>query len=553
MTPYYARDGITLYCGDNREILPGLDADSIHACVSDPPYGLSFMGKGWDHGVPGVEFWQNVLRVLKPGGHLLAFGGTRTYHRLAVAIEDAGFEVRDCMMWMYGSGFPKSLDVGKAIDKTDATDARRDRQLKFTAWMRGTGLTQARIDELTGTNMGWHYLTAASQPAVATRDLFEELRPHFSCDVPEWVEQMVNERTVESENFKRRDVIGKKTANEFAFSPGVKKDLQRTALDITAPATEAAKQWNGWGTALKPSYEPIIVARKPLQGTVAANVLKWGTGGINVDGCRIGHNEEYKTTQRQFTSGQLNRGTNDGRDMDQWEKSHSGSGKELPASANPAGRWPSNILLSHSPECVCTGVKRVKGSGDRGTSYKSCGGIMNLTPLDRRETEGTGYADADGYETVEAWDCVEGCPVRLLDEQSGESGSGAFKFTGKREDKDYDSNAMNAFNQKQKNAPDNYGDTGGASRFFYTSKADKSERRQSKHPTVKPLDLMRYLVRLVCPAGGIVLDPFMGSGSTIEAARAEHCKAVGMDLSDEYCADAVERLRQRVLNFGEGE
>ena len=181
---------------------------------------------------------------------------------------------------------------------------------------------------------------------------------------------------------------------------------------------------------------------------------------------------------------------------------------------------------------------------------------MNLTPLDRRETEGTGYADADGYETVESYNCVEGCPVRLLDEQSGESKSviasavtrsnGVLKYDG--------TNARPSHGTTERmTTQEGYGDTGGASRFFYTAKADRSERRQSKHPTVKPLDLMRYLVRLVCPAGGVVLDPFMGSGSTIEAARAEHCKAVGMDLSEEYCGDAVERLRQGVLNFGEGE
>jgi site-specific DNA-methyltransferase (adenine-specific) len=313
------------------------------------------MGKQWDKGVPGVELWREVLRVLKPGGHLLAFAGTRTQHRMATAIEDAGFEIRDMIAWVYGSGFPKSLDVSKAIDK--AAGAER---------------------EVVG-----------------------------SANVPD----------MRSGNYE--NATGRMIAN------------------ITAPATEAAQQWAGWGTALKPSLEPITVARKPLCGTVAANVLEHGTGGLNVDGCRVGTSKNVPASvSRHKVANTYNGGWNTGETP--------GVGGHDPN----LGRWPANLIHDGSEE------------------------VVGLFPDD---------GDAS------------------------------------------------------------------AARFFYCAKADASERRQSKHPTIKPVALMRYLVRLVTPPGGLVLDPFGGSGTTAEAARLEHCRYLLMELSPEYCADAAERLRQGVL------
>jgi site-specific DNA-methyltransferase (adenine-specific) len=203
----------TVHTGDCRDVLRDYPADHFDSIVSDPPYGLTFMGKGWDRGVPGVEFWQEALRVAKPGAHLLAFGGTRTFHRLTVAIEDAGWEVRDCVMWLYGSGFPKSHDVSKAIDR--AAGAER---------------------EVVGVN------------AYASR------RPNNGT--------------------------GETGYGESLGGP--------STTIITAPATDDARAWQGWGTALKPAWEPVIVARKPLSGTVADNVLRYGTGALNIDGCRVG-------------------------------------------------------------------------------------------------------------------------------------------------------------------------------------------------------------------------------------------------------------------------
>ena len=441
--------------GNCLETLKTLDTASVDSIVTDPPYELGFMGKSWDaSGIAyNAELWAECLRVLKPGGHLLAFSGSRTYHRMVVAIEDSGFEIRDQIMWLYGSGFPKSLDVSKAIDKSMGENLKR--QLRFTDWMRSTGITARQIDEATGTNMGGHYLTNASQPAIATADLFDKLR-HLLPEVPEEIERLVAERTgIEWTAYKNREVVGTQTQGKLVVNPGQENDRSAITLDITAPATPEAQQWQGWGTALKPAHEPIVVARKPLIGTVANNVLTYGTGGLNIDGSRVGSDEQ--------------------------------------------GRWPANIVITHSPDC---------------------------------EQE-----------------CAEGCPARELDGQSGVSKS----TTGKR----------NPNGKKNTNAFGDYGgmpgvvsghnDSGGASRFFtqttytepdypqffYCAKASKKERnagmeKANFHPTVKPLILMRHLVKLVTPPNGIVLDPFLGSGTTAVAATLEDFQWIGCEMTEDY-------------------
>ena len=265
-----------LHHGDCLEVLRSMPDCSVDSIVTDPPYGLSFMGKKWDYDVPSVDVWVECLRVLKPGGHLLAFAGTRTQHRMAVRIEDAGFEIRDMIAWVYGSGFPKSLDVSKAIDKNNGEVGRL---LRFTEWMRTTGLTSKQIDQATETNMGGHYLTAKSQPAIPTRRLWSKLRP-LCGQVPDWVDELVER--IEAE----REVIGETKKGAQTESTG-RYGAWGDGITPTAPSTDAAKQWQGWGTALKPALEPITVARKPLVGTVAENVLQHGTGAINVDGGKV--------------------------------------------------------------------------------------------------------------------------------------------------------------------------------------------------------------------------------------------------------------------------
>ena len=438
--------------GNCLELLATLPDNSVDSIVTDPPYGLSFMGKSWD-GPAGMlgqiatgdekrgayayggshsrgyidndnlafqawttEWAIQALRVLKPGGHLLAFGGSRTYHRLASAVEDAGFEIRDQIMWLYGSGFPKSHNVSKGIDKSDAVEMRRQRDLKFTEWMRLTGITSKQINDLTESNMGNHYLTDKEQPLVATAEMFNKLRP-FLPEVPEWVEQMVRERTIESENFKKREVVG---VQKNAMARWSMDETRFADRDITAPATPEAQQWQGWGTALKPAHEPIVVARKPLISTVATNVLTYGTGALNIDGSRVETTEKLSIGSNNRQNALVNFGMKDNKETQE---------------QNLQGRWPANVIH-------------------------------------------------DGSEEV-----------------------------------------LEYFGEPQ--------------RFFYCAKASKSERNaglenHNFHPTVKPIALMRYLVKLVTPPNGTVLDPFLGSGTTAVAAILEGFNWMGCEMTEDY-------------------
>jgi len=415
--------------GDSLLVLQLLDDNSVDAIVTDPPYGLAFMGKKWDYDVPSEELWRQCFRVLKAGGHLLCFAGTRTQHRMAVRIEDAGFEIRDMIAWVYGSGFPKSLDVSKAIDKMDAAQEQQARRYRFTEWVRSTGITSKQIDEATQTNMGGHYTTAASQPAIMTREHLEACR-HLLGEIPEWVEREADIRSVESKNFAEREVVGERRqrANNASRSNAPMNASIGEVEFITNPATPEAKQWQGWGTALKPALEPITVARKPLIGTVAENVLRHGTGAINVDGCRVGTEPPAprNAPKKIIRGGKFHASADSGQEMSHY---------------NPTqGRWPANFIH-------------------------------------------------DGSEQV----------TDLL---------------------------------------------GSAARFFYCAKASKRDRDEGNHhPTVKPTDLMRYLCRLVTPPDGIVLDPFMGSGSTGKAAVLEGFRFIGIEREEEYCEIAKARIK----------
>ena len=431
----------TIHNGDCIETMNAMPPESIDAIVCDPPYGLGFMGKKWDGLPPSLEWAEACYRVLKPGGHIAAFGGTRTWHRLAVAIEDAGFEMRDSLAWLYGSGFPKSHDVSKGIDKMNGEAGRLH---KFTAWMRTTGITARQLNEATGTNMGGHYLTAASQPAIPTPDLWAKIRPLVG-EVPDWVDELVER--IEAE----REVVGVARGAMSGWSmDGGTKFVDRP---ITKASTPDAVKWSGWGTALKPAFEPIVLARKPFKGTVAGNVLAHGTGAINVDACRIETDDDIAKKYPNGPGGS----TFGGGAMaltGQWRQ--------------PSGRWPANVLLDQH---------------------------------------------AAGW----------------VDEQSGFTQSPSTVTRG--------GNRQEAYGMgRQENVPAP-GDSGGASRFFYSAKAPKSERPNVdgvQHPTVKPLAIMRWLIRLVTPPGGTVLDPFAGSGTTIEAALIEGFNPIGIEMETDY-------------------
>jgi DNA modification methylase len=392
----------TLHHGDCLEVLRAMDTNSVDSIVTDPPYGLSFMGKRWDYDVPSEEIWRECLRVLKPGGHLLAFAGTRTQHRMAVRIEDAGFEIRDMIAWVYGSGFPKSLCVSKAIDK--AAGAKRE--------VIGHNLCSK------GIKPGQNNYGGNSAPYEAGHD-------------------------------------------------------------ITFPATDAAKQWDGWGTALKPALEPITMARKPLAGTVAANVLEYGTGGINVDGCRVaGAGPSGLKPYTRSTTPEV------------YALGMAKAGRKVTYTDNPQGRWPANLIHDGSDE-----INFVFSGGASDTS--------TLPDLNRQVSVG------------------------------GRSNSPArFFYCAKASKADRDEGCERIAKKQNANWPQNLdgNDQRGAA------------PRSNNHPTVKPTALMRYLCRLVTPPGGTVLDPFMGSGSTGKAAVLEGFNFIGIEREAEYMKIAKVRI-----------
>ena len=500
--------GVVLLHGDNLDLLERLPADSIDAVVTDPPYGLAFMGKEFDKlgDGPGQQAFhlrwaRAVLRVLKPGGHLIAFGGTRTYHRLASGLEDAGFEMRDCLFWAYGSGFPKSLDVGKAIDKIDRLGPMRERALAFTAWMRGTGITAAKVNAVTGTCMGSHYLTDGTQPLVPTPELFDLLRPHLPA-VPAEIEALVASRTVEIENMKRRAVVGSRvvpSGHAFAGEQyGGSKDVE---APITLPHTEAAQAWHGWGTALKPAVEPAVLARKPLIGTVAANVLTFGTGALNVDGCRIPmQGEETNPSIARYASTQQ-RGNNG------WDHVNRGARFDDAAAESAAkGRWPANLIHDGSPEVVGLFPETAasKSGGKAGWQDQYVGGTYK--PIQR-----TGYDEAPGS-AARFFYCAKAAPSERPDVMVCGCLAGVLPM--------------------RRDGPE-------AERPCPT--CGKPAKRLA-HPTVKPVTLMEYLIKLITPPGGVVLDPFAGSGSTLVAAQNLGVRAVGMEREAEYVVIARSRL-----------
>jgi DNA modification methylase len=596
----------TIHVGDCREVMAEMEPESIDAIVTDPPYELNFMSKGWDR--TGVAFtpdtWREAYRVLKPGGHLLAFGGTRTVHRLACAIEDAGFEIRDQVVWLYGSGFPKSLDVSKAIDKVNG---ETDRLPKFTSWMRTTGLTAQQINDATGTFMGSHYLTSKSQPAIPTPELWTILRP-LCGDVPAWVDQLVERIAAE------REVVGEQSRQgkppQFMWG-----DEDGQSWDITAPATPDAERWQGWGTALKPAHEPVVVARKPLIGTVAANVLTHGTGALNVDGCRIETNpDDALAMERANTpgSGRFN--------AIRSEPGAMGRSKAGQPMDTTSGRWPANVVLDEEAAAMLdaqsgTEVSRFFlnvapdlpiDSGDE-LRFRYCAkapqserwGILSCNcqtdKLNAWENEDQNHNDRtdttspprDIYGALS----TAGCDLPTL--SSGNGDTGKFPTDSKfiietATNSTIESKISNSSRQPNTNGftavvpepmtvngsnpaesadstnrlPSNTGtsvtrvgrsmvDVGPVTslRSSSTNVCERcgNPKQITSHPTQKPVALMRWLIRLVTPPGGIVLDPFLGSGTTGIAAALEGVRFVGIEQSPEYAQIARRRIEHAAI------
>lgn len=428
---------VTVLHADAREALRDMDAATFDACVTDPPYALvsiarrfgaenaapaaagvyaraaaGFMGKRWDTGECAFDpaFWAEVLRVLNPGAHLVAFGGTRTYHRLVCAIEDAGFEIRDQLAWLFGSGFPKSHDVSRGLDKALGVAGERG-----------------------------EYKT----PAHAIKRKPGNERMHEGYQRP-W-----------------RDDADASDANMRAYLPG----------------SDAAKQWQGWGTALKPAHEPIVLARKPLIGTIAANALQYGTGALNINACRVAYESADDAAAAAAAVQRSRQSPN--RSFAGWDMAqHNLTPEDYAAGSSGLGRWPANLVHDGSE------------------------GVLRLFP------------DTDGQQ-------------RAVGPEHGEKSS---------------VNTFGDYGPRNKFAPRQ--DSGSAARFFYNAKADADDRLGSKHPTVKPVDLMAWLVKLVTPPGGRVLDPFAGSGPTGMACMREgfHCTLIERE------AEYVDDIKRRVAH-----
>ena len=502
--------------------MPDASVDSV---VTDPPYLIGFMGKGWDaaDGIAGQpEVWAECLRVLKPGGHLLAFGATRTYHRMTVAIEDAGFQIRDSLHWCYGSGFPKSLDVSKAIDKQ--RDDKAD-IYKVTAWVRAArdaaSIGNKDIDAAFGfAGMAGHWTSAKSQPAVPTLDQVSTLLDVLGVtadDVPEDIRLLLwdlnGKKGQPGENWAKREVVGSVTKGSSPLPnnhDGHWNDGQVDGtFDITAPATDAARQWSGWGTALKPAHEPIVVARKPLSGTVAGNVLAHGTGALNIDGCRVGSESVQVNTYA---------------DRHAFGESQVGNDYQ---SKTTTGRWPANLVFTHAADCgdeCVAGCPVMELDGQSGVGVSRAGGKAGwqdeyvggtYTPIPR-----TGHNDTGGasrFFTVTEWDPTADVPP--------------FRYVAKPSKRERNAGLDGLPEREWKG---NYGDGIQDNRPHTRDGYTYQSTTRNTHPTVKPVALMRWLVRIVTPPGGTVLDPFAGSGTTLVAAVLEGFDAIGIEMTDDY-------------------
>lgn len=545
MTVHHDDGHVQIHHGDCLNVLRQLPDNSVDSVCTDPPYGLSntdtghvidalthwlagdrtylpktkfgFMGSTWDAFIPPVAVWDECMRVLKPGGYALVFAGTRTQDLMGLALRLAGFEIRDSIAWLYGSGFPKSRDVGKDIDR-----ARHDEAAVLAVTSRladlaaAAGITRGDVDERMGTSDmgGWwlsRLLHRCACPSVENWTRLRDLIPGATeLDAEVW--RLNGRKGTPGEAWERREVIGRRTdgaANGSVIGLG-SPAVMAQEYDVTAPATDAARRWHGWGTAIKPSHEPIVVARKPLsEPNVAGNVLRYGTGALNIDATRIG------------TTG----GTTGA--FDGAQSSGVFAGNDVRIGGTPAGgvvgigagRWPANVVLDEN-QAAALDQQSGNRPGAVSNGSKTAEGLAGSDTFKIRERpQVPGYAD--------------------------QGGASRFFFTAER---DFDC----CDNGEHAAAADPLPIEGLRERFLYTAKAPKKERPtyeseggQVAHPTVKPLALMRWLVKLVTPPGGTCLDPFAGSGATVEACMLEGFNVIGVEREAEYLPLIMQRVNRQ--------
>jgi site-specific DNA-methyltransferase (adenine-specific) len=601
MTLYYNHAGITIYHGDNMDVMSGLESESVDSIVTDPPYGLTserpsgrseatkgrvmkgFMGLAWDGSIPSVETFAEMLRILKPGGHMLCFGGTRTFHRIWVNIEDAGFEIRDCLAWMYGSGFPKSHDVSKAIDKAGGISPQKQ-AIALKNYCEEKEISRRQLADIVGCTESSIRDWENGRARAKGKDV-EYIVPssRYREKLASLLDYTKDERVKIGETIDRRgdgSVVG----------------LGHSGLLRSGGHTEAAKQWDGWGTALKPAFEPICLARKPFKGSIADNVLKHGTGAINISESRIGTEERVYDLKGGENLNQISRvGKGDSPDAKGCGAYGIGAKQKSIGQKAVNGRFPSNVLLDDQAAEILdeqsgeltSGANPTRRSSDKfRNTYRTYEGQKDCSAARGADTGGAsrffwvaqededskgreGEASADrrytergstnfaakpgprGGDSSGRWPAniiLDDEAAAILDKQSG-------TLTSSRLDRSKITAQNKTYGKKPKNMHGIHSaDEGFASRFFYVAKASKEDRgKGNDHPTVKPIKLMKYLCKLITPLGGMILEPFMGSGSTLIAAHELNFKAIGIELNEKDCATAVKRLRRqgpRVLTTG---
>ena len=452
MKLYSENEQYKLYQGNMLEMLEVIESNTVDSIVCDPPYELNFMNKGWDNS--GIAFqketWQKCYEVLKPGGYLLAFGGSRTFHRIACAIEDAGFEIRDTICYMYGSGFPKSMSLSKGLEAREKLGNAGTRNKR-------------KIEQ--------------------------------ACDTEEYTLKQTNN--------------------------GAMGEIIETTRKEYIPNTDLAKQWQGWGTALKPSFEPIIVARKPFKGSLVDNVIKYGVGGINIDECRVGNEELHNSY-----AGNKNSGFTSADERDEKGKGMFAGNKQGETVVN--GRFPANTILTYDEtdfEEVCGGFPNTKGNGN----------------VRHNNNDGKEYNCYSNYGN---------CETKGYDDSGSAS---RYFYCAKASKKDRDE-GLEEF--AEKNGVDITGRKensngliwDGGKYAYGNAFAGAGSPKKNTHPTVKPTTLMQYLIRLVSPNGATILDPFNGSGSTGKAVmyenkeRNKNYKYIGIELTEEYLPISKARI-----------